>query len=48
MISFVEVLRRGLFILIRIENESINNPEKFRKYVPIPEVTEETQNINKQ
>lgn len=35
----ISVSRRIQHTIIRVENESINNPERYRKFVPIPEMT---------
>jgi len=45
IMCLIEVFRKILWLLLRIENESHNNPEKFRKFIPVPEVTDDTQNI---
>lgn len=37
ILSLCSLYRRVQFILIRVENEFLNNPEKFRKYTPVPE-----------
>jgi hypothetical protein len=36
----LELLRRWQWSLLRIENEQINNYEKYRNVVEIPEVNE--------
>jgi hypothetical protein len=38
IVSTAEVLRRSQWLLIRIENDHENNPEKYRKYVQVPEL----------
>jgi hypothetical protein len=38
----LETWRRIQFILIRTENEALNNPEKYRKFMPVPEISEDT------
>lgn len=37
----LEVTRRGLWALIRIENENISNPEQYRSFLIIPELPQE-------
>jgi hypothetical protein len=37
----LEVMRRGLWALIRIENESLTNPEYYRSFLIIPELPED-------
>lgn len=37
----LEVMRRGLWALIRIENENLTNPEYYRSFLIIPELPEE-------
>ena len=34
----LEVMRRGLWALIRIENESLSNPEYYRSFLTIPDL----------
>ena len=34
----LEICRRGLWALIRVENESLNNPESYRSFLIIPEL----------
>jgi hypothetical protein len=34
----LDVYRWVQFVLITVENEYINNPEKYRKYIPVPEL----------
>jgi hypothetical protein len=36
--SVLEIIRRTFWIMIRIENEYINNPEKYRNVLDIPEL----------
>ncbi len=43
IMGFVEVFRRIMFVLLRVENESLNNPEIFRKYEPVPELNREVE-----
>ena len=40
--TLIEVYRRIQFILLRVENEFYNNPEKYRKFIPVPEISEDT------
>jgi len=37
ILSLCSIYRRIQFLLIRVENEYINNPEKYRKFTPVPE-----------
>jgi hypothetical protein len=34
----LEVIRRGLWVLIRVENENLSNPENYRTILAIPEL----------
>jgi len=34
----LDIIRRGLWALIRIENESLNNPEHYRSFLTIPDL----------
>ena len=34
----LEVMRRGLWALIRVENESLSNPEQYRTFLTIPDL----------
>jgi hypothetical protein len=45
--SILEVVRRFQWYIIRVENEYFNNPEKFRKFIPVPELTEDIVRIEK-
>jgi hypothetical protein len=45
--SILEVARRFQWYTIRVENEYFNNPEKFRKFIPVPELTEDIVRIEK-
>jgi hypothetical protein len=40
LLGLLELLRRWQWSLLRIENEQINNYEKYRNVVEIPEVNE--------
>ena len=40
LIGVLEILRRWQWYLIRIENEKVNNIEKYRNVADIPEVTD--------
>jgi len=46
MLFAIELLRRFCWFLMRIESEQINNFEKFRQILEIPEVTEEVEDEN--
>lgn len=41
VLALAEGLRRAQWSLIRIENEQVNNPEKYRAMLEIPAVKEE-------
>ena len=34
----LEIMRRGLWALIRVENESLSNPEYYRSLLTIPDL----------
>jgi len=34
----LDIIRRGLWALIRIENENLNNPEHYRSFLTIPDL----------
>ena len=34
----LEVIRRGLWAMIRIENENVTNPEYYRSFLIIPDI----------
>ena len=36
--SSLDVIRRGLWVLIRVENESLSNPEHYRSFLTIPDL----------
>jgi len=39
-----EIYRRCQWILIRTDNEVFNNPEKYRKFTPIPDPEDKVEN----
>ena len=43
-LSFLEIVRRSQWCIIRIENEEINNPEMYRAINAIPELPEINEN----
>jgi hypothetical protein len=38
ILSACEIFRRMLWLLIRVENEHLHNPEKYRTFIPIPDL----------
>ena len=38
MLSLLEIIRRIVWCIIRIENENTTNPEKYRTILTIPEL----------
>ena len=34
----LDVIRRGVWVLIRVENESLSNPEQYRSFLTIPDL----------
>jgi hypothetical protein len=44
--NFIQVNRRILWFVFRVENEYLNNPEKYRKFKEVPEMTGHNPNQN--
>ena len=38
LIGTLDIIRRGVWALIRIENENLNNPEHYRSFLTIPDL----------
>jgi hypothetical protein len=38
LIFSLDAIRRGVWVLIRVENESLSNPEQYRSFLTIPDV----------
>jgi hypothetical protein len=38
LIFSLDAIRRGVWVLIRVENESLSNPEQYRTFLTIPDV----------
>ena len=38
LIHTLDIIRRGVWALIRIENENLNNPEHYRSFLTIPDL----------
>ena len=38
LIGTLDIIRRGIWVLIRIENEYLNNPEHYRSFLTIPDL----------
>lgn len=42
-LTVAEIYRRVLWALFRVENENVNNLEKYRTFLEIPQLAEEEQ-----
>jgi predicted AAA+ superfamily ATPase len=41
VLAFIEAFRRAQWALLRVENENVNNFEKYRTFLEVPEVQED-------